>query len=317
MVERKEASWSLAAVIPTYNRAAFLGRAIESVLTQQRPPDELIVVDDGSTDDTCDLVAEYGNEVTLIKKANGGVSSARNLGVVGSRSDYVAFLDSDDVWDQGHLASLETALIETSGSAGLYFSDLRLAPSRHGGTIWHWADFSVSDKYVIQGNGRSWAFLWPQPMTIQASLVRRDLYLAVGGCNEVLTCLEDTHLFFKLALSMPVCAVSGCAGELTGDSENSLTRTFSPVSETYLSCAAFLYDDLFVEWSADLTPDEKSILARRLADTHLSLARRYGAASPRRFLRHLTLALRNDPAYFSGRLARKLIPRTRDSTDCL
>lgn len=85
-------------VIPTYNRAWILSEAIDSVLDQDFKDFELIVVDDGSTDATQDLLSKYGHRIRIIEKENGGVSSARNRGILSAKGKLIAFLDSDDVW---------------------------------------------------------------------------------------------------------------------------------------------------------------------------------------------------------------------------
>jgi len=85
-------------IIPTYNRAWILNEAIDSVLAQGFKDFELIIVDDGSTDNTRDLLTQYGHAIRIIKKQNGGVSSARNRGILSSQGDLIAFLDSDDFW---------------------------------------------------------------------------------------------------------------------------------------------------------------------------------------------------------------------------
>ena len=84
-------------IIPTYNRAAWLGAALDSVLAQSYPKIEIVVVDDGSTDDTAALVARYGDRVRYQRKPNGGVATARNVGLAAATGELLAFLDSDDV----------------------------------------------------------------------------------------------------------------------------------------------------------------------------------------------------------------------------
>jgi glycosyltransferase involved in cell wall biosynthesis len=93
----------LSVVIPAYNSARFIGEAIESVLAQGHSEIELLVVDDGSTDDTAQLVARHGNPVTLIRQANAGAAVARNTGMRAARGRYIAFLDADDVWLPGKI----------------------------------------------------------------------------------------------------------------------------------------------------------------------------------------------------------------------
>ncbi len=85
-------------IIPTYNRYQLLKRAIDSVLSQTLSDFELIVVDDGSTDDTPGVAIEYEGRIIYIRQDNGGVSKARNRGIHLARSPYIAFLDSDDAW---------------------------------------------------------------------------------------------------------------------------------------------------------------------------------------------------------------------------
>lgn len=88
----------ISCIIPTYNGEKYLPEAIESVLGQNYRPIEVIVADDGSTDDTAVVASRYGQEVRLVSQANAGPAAARNLGVRSATGDFVAFLDQDDVW---------------------------------------------------------------------------------------------------------------------------------------------------------------------------------------------------------------------------
>ncbi|HXP77396.1 MAG TPA: glycosyltransferase [Stellaceae bacterium] len=91
-------SFDVSAIIPTYNRAHLIGDTIDSILRQTAPPAEIIVVDDGSTDDTAATVARCGNAVRYHRIENSGPGAARNVGVSMARSPWIAFCDSDDVW---------------------------------------------------------------------------------------------------------------------------------------------------------------------------------------------------------------------------
>ncbi len=85
-------------VIPAYNSASYIAEAIDSALQQDYPEQEIIVIDDGSTDETVEIVARYGDKVRLLTQKNQGSAVARNLGIRQARGKYVAFLDADDVW---------------------------------------------------------------------------------------------------------------------------------------------------------------------------------------------------------------------------
>jgi len=266
-------NWRLAVVIPTHDRADLLRRSIESVLRQERTADQIIVVDDGSRDDTAAVVTGYGPTVTYVPKAHGGVASARNLGVAQSDADFIAFLDSDDHWDEGHLHRTEAAIEMTRGKAWLYFSDLRLDRDRETAeSIWRACELEIHDTFAFREDGREWVLLPRQPMMIPAAVVRRDAYLAVGGQAENLTCREDTHFFLKLGLAGPINAVSGVAGEATNDDPNRLTERYKGRDLTYWRCTRWLYADILNRYP-NLPPDPRGILRRRLADAHWTLGR--------------------------------------------
>src|SRR5271165_4876357 len=99
---------TISAIIPLYNGERFIQHALASIAGQTLAPRELIVVDDGSTDDGVSIVERFGRTrpVTLIRKPNGGQSSARNVGVAHATGDLIAFLDQDDLWYPHHLDGL-------------------------------------------------------------------------------------------------------------------------------------------------------------------------------------------------------------------
>jgi len=111
-------------IVPCYNRADIVAETIESVLAQSYQLLEIIIVDDGSTDDTREVVMRYSDpRIRYFYKANGGLSSARNAGLDEARGEYIAFLDSDDVWHPWKL-SAQIEIFSRYGSVGLVWSDM-------------------------------------------------------------------------------------------------------------------------------------------------------------------------------------------------
>jgi len=97
---------SVSVVIPTYNYGRFITAAINSVLAQTSRPSEIIVVDDGSTDNTTEIVSNFGDRVKYVRQENAGVCAARNRGVAESKADHIAFIDADDVWQPTFLEKM-------------------------------------------------------------------------------------------------------------------------------------------------------------------------------------------------------------------
>ena len=108
-------------IMPTYNTACYVQESIDSVLEQDYPSIQLIVIDDGSTDETVDIIRRYGERVVLLTQKNQGAAVARNTGLAAAEGEYIAFLDSDDVWLPGKL-SAQVAYLDSHPDIGMVFS---------------------------------------------------------------------------------------------------------------------------------------------------------------------------------------------------
>ena len=120
-------------IIPTYNYGRFIAETIESALGQTLLPHEVIVVDDGSTDETAEVVASFGERVRYIYQENAGVCAARNRGVAASSGDLIAFLDADDIWEPTKLEKQAAKFADPD--VGLVHCGMREFDSDTGETI--------------------------------------------------------------------------------------------------------------------------------------------------------------------------------------
>ncbi len=165
-------------VIPVFNCAASVAGAIDSVFAQDFEGTEVVVVDDGSTDATQQVLDRYRDRVNVIRQENRGSPAARNAGVEASGAQYVAFLDADDLWLPGRLEKTCAAL-DSDRDAVLVYSNAIQVNER---------DESITDSHVPADKARApslqdlmEAWWWILPTT---TLIRRDVYLAVGGFND-------------------------------------------------------------------------------------------------------------------------------------
>jgi glycosyltransferase involved in cell wall biosynthesis len=181
------------AVIPAYNAEKFIGDAIESVLAQTYQPIECIVVDDGSTDATAERVARFGEKVRLLRKVNGGVSSARNFGVAHARGKLIAFLDADDIWLPEKTAR-QVAVLQSHSEIALVYSGMTMVDEGLNPIgIYHPppGDVALANAVTLK------APTVPLSMT---GMIRRETFEAVNGFDEQLSTSADFDFVCRVAM---------------------------------------------------------------------------------------------------------------------
>ncbi len=295
----------ISAVIPTFNRGRLIQRAIESVLDQTEPPIEVIVVDDGSVDDTRERVAYFGDSVKYIYQENSGSAIARNRGIETAKSDWVALLDSDDVWLEEHLARVSQAIVATDGKANYYFADTIQPPEKGGGRLWQAIGFQISGAYELRENGSEWALMGIQPMMLQSTIFNRVAFLEAGSFLKPLRYRDDTHMFLKLGLGQPLCAVAGCGARMSADDNPNNRLTLSYNRTRNGSIMQVIMNQDLLESLPNLDHEIKKLLQMRLARAHWALARfAWRDHSYGEFLAQAGNSLKVQPKLFLGRLGR-------------
>ncbi len=180
-------------IIPTYQYAQFVGQAIESVLAQTYKDFEVIVVDDGSTDNTSEVLAGFRNQISVIHhQENRGLSAARNTGIRASKGQYVAFLDADDAWLPDKLR-LQVKLLDQSPDVGLVFSDMTYFGERYGSKKRAFQEVSPSSGKVFKDLFVK--HFIPMPTVI----VRKRCFEKVGLFDESLTPCADHDMWLRIA----------------------------------------------------------------------------------------------------------------------
>jgi len=188
---------TISVVIPAYNSAQWLAAAVASVRAQSRPADEIVVVDDGSTDDTRALCATFGADVRYVWRENGGLAAARNSGVAATTGEWLLFLDADDRLTPDALASLSGTTARTEAGVVYGFVLQRRATPKE--TRLHGIPYAVG-KPPVPAKEHFW---WTPIPTAGSALIRRSLNAEVGGFDENFRQVEDAEYWLRCGVTTP------------------------------------------------------------------------------------------------------------------
>ena len=195
---------AVSVVIPTYNRAHLICESLDSIFAQTFKDYEVIVVDDGSTDNTAEVLSPYMARIRYLKQENGGVAAARNRGMLAAEGEFVAFLDSDDLWLPTKLEK-QVALLRQRGDVQLCYTDMYLAAQPD-----EKPRQTLFDAVPYRGNTLLKTLLIQSTNLTPSVVFRRSILPSVGLFDTVLTCGEDYDFFLRIAAKHSCAYVDEC-----------------------------------------------------------------------------------------------------------
>ncbi|NNE38778.1 MAG: glycosyltransferase [Gammaproteobacteria bacterium] len=207
----------ISVIIPTFNRKHTLCRAIDSVVHQKYRPDEIIVIDDGSTDNTKLQLLQKYPEIKYEYQANRGVSAARNNGISIARNSWIAFLDSDDRWHKNKLNSQLKILTENP--------EYKIC---HTNETWIKDGKKINQKKKHQKRG-GYIFKYCLPLCVispSSILIHRDIFDDIGMFDESLPACEDYELWLRMCAKYPLVYISQQLVEKYGGHPDQLSRRY-------------------------------------------------------------------------------------------
>ncbi|MEA3506602.1 MAG: glycosyltransferase [Elusimicrobiota bacterium] len=205
-------------VIPTYNRAKYLEKAVNSVLNQSFRDFELIVIDDGSTDSTPEIIKSWPSGlITYIRQPNRGVSAARNRGIKAAGGDYIAFLDSDDWWLKDKLKETDRAIRD---NPGYYIYHTRERWFRSG-------KIHNPKKIHKKPSGEIFAgCLKLCCVSMSTAVIRKELFNKIGYFDEELPACEDYDFWLRAAINFEVFLIDKILTEKEGGHKDRQSKKF-------------------------------------------------------------------------------------------
>ncbi len=240
----------ISVVIPTYNRSRFLVWAIQSVREQTLPAAEIIVVDDGSTDDTERVVRELGDDIVYLKQANAGPGAARNRGIAHAGGYFVAFLDTDDIWLPAKLEQ-QLQLFQAHPELGLVCADMRIVDEA--GAVLVDSNFrkrgllpmftELAGAPVPEATRKLFQINFINTSTV---VIRRDVFDTVGLFNPGIRYGEDLELWLRIAARYPIACLPQVL-EVRGEHAANVTKSQEPMLKSYVTLA-----EAVREWGRDV-----------------------------------------------------------------
>ena len=194
-IEKKQKKPRVSVIIPTYNRGWIIKEAIDSVMAQDYRDFELIIVDDGSTDNTPDILNSYRSDIMVFRQENQGVSTARNRGLAEASGRFIAFLDSDDLWLPQKLFR-QVEFFNKNPDAQICQTE----------ETWIRKGVRVNPK---KRHKKPWGMIFESSLALclvspSAVMIRRSLFEEVGGFDETLPACEDYDLWLRISCRYPV-----------------------------------------------------------------------------------------------------------------
>jgi glycosyltransferase involved in cell wall biosynthesis len=195
----------ISVIIPAYNCEQYIVEAVDSVLNQTVKDTEIIIVDDGSTDNTRDITARYGAKIRYVRRENKGVSAARNTGIGLARGRLIAFLDADDIWLPGKLER-QLRAFEENPSAGLVTCGLTVIDEK-GTAVREIKEEPAADKQNILEKMVIRGIVGTSPSCV---MVKRECFDKSGIFDETLCGAEDRDLWMRIARHYQVIILPEC-----------------------------------------------------------------------------------------------------------
>jgi len=233
----RQSPMKISALIPTYNRRKFVPRAIQSILAQTVPVDEIIVVDDGSTDGTAEEIERvFGGRVRMVRQENQGVSAARRRAVLEAEGDWVAFLDSDDEWTPDRNAVFLQAIEKVPASVAWIFGNLQKVTDQGLGNT----QYEEYGLHLVEA-----VHVFEDPLSVQhpiqfgmlqSSVIKREALLRLNCFSEDFRKGEDILAEYQVACRYGLAGVPDVVTRFyrTSDlSESSLTADASIIVDYY------------------------------------------------------------------------------------
>ncbi len=205
-------------IIPTYNRAQLVTRAVSSVLFQTFRDFEVLVVDDGSTDDTMDRLVQFGRRITVLRHSgNGGVSASRNTGIRASNASFIAFLDSDDYWFPEKITAQLAFFKKNPDAVACQTEELWLRNGRR---------VNPRNKHRKPSGDIFLPSLKLCLVSPSAVMVRASLFREVGLFDESLPACEDYDLWLRISCRHPIDLIEKALVVKTGGHADQLSARY-------------------------------------------------------------------------------------------
>ena len=280
MADRDELSL-VSVVIPAYNCCEYIGAAIDSALEQDYLNIEIIVVDDGSIDETSKVLEGYGTRITVVSQENSGVSAARNVGIEKSRGDIVAFLDADDKWEKEKISTQVKCFMEHP-DVSLVYTNRSIVNNEN-------YKIELPEVKSVQGeisrvDDFGPIFLTPFLQTSSVAVTKKVLK-EVGGFDVRMGAAEDIDLYYRIAYVSPVVFINRKLVKVN-IRQNSLSST----ADTFMSHMGVMA--LFLSRNPEFKRNNGILVSKAFSILHANLGEKYlWNTQVKHAIQHLVISL--------------------------